>query len=341
MKLSKLLAMSAVVACGLTLASCGETSENVEVTVGIGYSGSFGESYGNMQLDLTAAMVSFEADGTIADVRLDVVQVKVGANEAKDGLVLKNTNLDETGSVKSKLELGKDYNMKGSSAIGVEVDSQIEAFADWTVGKTIEEVKSSLIPGSGHGIAPHADLASTCTITVDDFVSAIESAWDNRSSATFEVSKDAKIGIGMKSGLAYNYGNPTKEISIDVAGTVVQDGKVVASAIDAIVYPVAINEDGTMATDETSKYIKEGKVVSKKTLGDAYNMRPASPIAKEWFEQAAVIEAAAIGKTAAEIELLVKGEGELAEATMTLDSYTGMLAKSARYAELALIGPQA
>ena len=96
-----------------------------------------------------------------------------------------------------------------------------------------------------------------------------------------------------------------------------------------------------MPTYNASKYIKEGKVVSKKALGDAYNMRPASPIGKEWFEQAAVIEAAAIGKTATEIEALVKGEGELAQATMTLDSYTGMLAKSARYAELALIGPQA
>ena len=337
MKLNKLLAMSAVVACGLTLASCG----GKEVTVGIGYSGSFGESYGNMQLDLTAAMVSFEADGTIADVRLDVVQVKVGANEEKTGLVLKNTNLDEAGSVKSKLELGKDYNMKGSSAIGVEVDSQIEAFADWTVGKTIEEVKASLIPGSGHGVAPHADLASTCTITVDDFVSAIESAWDNRSSASYKVSKNAKIGIGMQSGLAFNYGNPTKEISIDVAGTVVDGGKVVAASIDAIVYPVAIAEDGTMSTDTASKYIKDGLVVSKKALGDAYAMRPASPVGKEWFEQAAIIEAAAIGKTATEIEGLVANEGDLVGATMTLTSYTAMLAKSARYAEMALIGPQA
>ena len=337
MKLNKLLAMSAVVACGLTLASCGGSKE---VTVGIGYSGSFSESYGNMQLDLSAAMVSFEADGTIVDARIDVVQVKVGANEAKDGLELKNTNVVD-GSVTTKLELGKDYNMKGSSAIGVEVDSQIEAFADWVVGKKYNEIASSLIPGSGHGIAPHADLASTCTITVDAFVAAIESAWANRSSSAYTVSKDAKIGIAMKSGLAYNYGNPTKEISIDVAGTVVEGGKVVASAIDAIVYPVAIAEDGTMSTDTSSKYIENGLVVSKKALGDKYAMKPASPVGKEWYEQAAIIEAAAIGKTSAEIAALVKNEGDLVGATMTLDSYTAMLAKSATYAEKELIGPQA
>lgn len=338
MKLNKVLAMSAVIACGLTLASCG----GKEVHVGIGYTGDFAESYGAMQLDLTTAMVSFEADGTIVDARLDVVQIKVGANEAKDGLALLTADdkKDETGSVKSKLELGKDYAMKGSSAIGKEVDSQIEAFADWTVGKTIEEIKSSIIPGSGHGTAPHADLTSSCTITVDDFVSAIESAWANKSASTYKVGKEIKTGLAMKSGLAFNYGKPTKEISVDVAGTVVEDGKVVAAAVDAIVYPVAIAEDGTLSTDTSSKYIKNGKVVSKKTLGDEYAMRPASPVGKEWFEQAAIIEAAAIGKTATEIATLVKNEGDLVGATMTLDSYVAMLVKAAQYAEKDVIGPQ-
>ena len=74
--------------------------------------------------------------------------------------------------------------------------------------------------------------------------------------------------------------------------------EVVASAIDAIVYPVAIAEDGTMSTDTTSKYIENGLVVSKKTLGDKYAMRPASPVGKEWFEQAAAFDATLIGKNA-------------------------------------------
>ena len=97
-----------------------------------------------------------------------------------------------------------------------------------------------------------------------------------------------------------------------------------------------------MSTDTASKYIgSDGLVISKKTLGDAYNMKPASPVGKEWWEQAAIIEAAAIGKTSAEIAALVKNEGDLVGATMTLDSYTAMLAKSATYAEKELIGPQA
>ena len=70
-------------------------------------------------------------------------------------------------------------------------------------------------------------------------------------------------------------------------------------------------------------------------------MKPASPVGKEWWEQAAIIEAAAIGKTSTEIAALVKNEGDLVGATMTVDSYTAMLAKSATYAEKDVIGPQA
>ena len=337
MKLNKLLAMSAVVACGLTLASCGGTKE---VTVGIGYNGSFGESYGNMQLDLTAAMVSFEADGTIVDARLDVVQVKVGLNEEGTGLSLKNTNANEYGKVPTKLELGKNYNMQASSAIGKEVDAQIEAFADWCVGKKYNEIAGQLIPGSGHGIAVHEELASSVTITVDAFVAAIESAWENRSASTYKVSKDSKAGLSMEAGLAYNYGNPTWEISVDVAGVMAKDGVVEAAAIDAIVYPTTVVE-GALTSDTTSKYFQNGELTSKKTLGDKYAMAPASPIGAEWDAQALTIETAAVGKTGEQITALKAGEGELATATMTLTSYLAALAEAATYAGLEHIGPQA
>ena len=66
-------------------------------------------------------------------------------------------------------------------------------------------------------------------------------------------------------------------------------------------------------------------------------MRPASPIQAEWNEQAAVIEAAATGKTAETVKTLVAGEGELAGATMTVTSYLKAIAKAATYAEKTVI----
>lgn len=332
MKKTKLLLLAALLVSG-SLVSCGGKAE--KMTVGVGYSGSFNATKG--QLDLTAAFVAFNSKGVIVDSRLDVVQVKVAANEAKDGLTLTNKNVDANHSVTSKLELGPAYGMLDSSAIHKEVDEQIEAFADWTVGKTVEEVKSKVIPGSGHGTPVAEDLTTSVTISVDAFVSAVECAYANKSTVEYDVVKDAKAGIGMISGLAYNYGKPTKELDVVVGGAMVKDGKVVAATFDQVVFPVAIAEDGTLSGDTTAKYFKDGNLKSKKVLGDGYAMKPASPISKEWFEQAAVIDAACAGKTATEITALEKGKGELSGATMTVSSYLSAIAKAVNYAPLANI----
>ena len=333
MKKTKLLLLAALLVSG-SLVSCGGKAE--KMTVGVGYSGSFNATKG--QLDLTAAFVAFNSKGVIVDSRLDVVQVKVAANEAKDGLTLTNTNVDANHSVTSKLELGPAYGMLNDSKIGKEVDEQIEAFADWTVGKTVAEVKSKVIPGSGHGTPVAEDLTTSVTISVDAFVSAVECAYANKSTVEYDVVKDAKAGIGMISGLAYNYGKPTKELDVVIGGAMVKDGKVVAATFDQVVFPVAIAaEDGALSGDTTAKYFKDGVLKSKKVLGDAYAMKPASKIEKEWFEQAAVIDAACAGKTATEITALVKGEGELTGATMTVSSYLSAIAKAVNYAPLANI----
>lgn len=41
-------------------------------------------------------------------------------------------------------------------------------------------------------------------------------------------------------------------------------------------------------------YTKDDVLTTKKTLGDAYNMKPASEVGKEWFEQVNLIEAKVI-----------------------------------------------
>ncbi len=42
-------------------------------------------------------------------------------------------------------------------------------------------------------------------------------------------------------------------------------------------------------------------VQSKKELKEGYNMKPASAIGKEWYEQIAALEAYAVGKTPADV----------------------------------------
>ena len=333
----KALSLLAVLALG-TLAGCGTKDSSTssvapakKYSVGLGYTETF-DAKG--QLDVTTAFAAFDEAGKVYDVRFDVVQVKFTANEAKDGLTLTNTNVDADYSVTTKLELGSAYGMVQYGNAVAEVNAQIESFADWCVGKTVEEVIAGT-PGAGHGTAVNEELTGKVTITVDAFEAALSKAYATKSEATYEL--EGTAGVAMVSGLAYNYCKPTKEIDVTVGGAFAKGGKVEVALFDSIIYPVAIAEDGTLSTDTSSKYIEEGKVVSKKDLGDKYAMKPASPIGAEWDEQAAVIEAAAAGKTADEIKALVAGEGELAGATMTVTTYLKAIAKAAVYAEKAVI----
>ena len=314
---------------------------SLQVRVGLGYYGEFYKATTNYSLDFTTAMVVFDNDGVIVDVRLDMVQFKVNANEERNGLVLVNTNLDDKGYVKTKLEMGTNYGMKPISQIGIEYDKQIEAFADWTIGKTPAMIQQLIDPSSGHGVAAHPDLQSSCTVTCHNYVSAISSAYNNLTSESYEVGKNISTGVAMSAELVNNYGQPSFQIGFDLAGVVVEDGVVKASAIDCVIWETKILEDGNIELNTSCKYFdSEGNIVSKKALGDKYGMSMASPIGTEWYEQAEIIEAAAIGKTGEEIEKLVADEGDLVGATMTLNVYVQTLAKAARYSEMELIGPQ-
>ena len=80
--------------------------------------------------------------------------------------------------------------------------------------------------------------------------------------------------------------------------------------VDSIVAAVVVDEQGKIVScyldtaQNQMGFIAEGKVVmteelqTKRELGDQYGMRAASGIGKEWYEQAANMEAYLIGKTA-------------------------------------------
>lgn len=342
-KTNKLFLAAALLVSG-SLVSCGGGNG---MRVGVGYSATYENKAATdwapacSQVDLTAAFAAFDGAGKIIDARFDVVQLKFTANSDNTGLALINTNVDASYSVTSKLELGDAYNMKGSSAIGKEVDEQIEAFADWTVGKTVKEIKNLVAEEHGYGVAPHADLTTSCTIVVHEFVNALECAFQNKSKAKYDIVEgtEYKAGIGLQSGLAYvSGGGATKELDVVIGGTLVADNTVVAGTFDEVVFPVAIANDGKLSADESEagKYNVGGVLKSKKVLKDAYAMGPVSPLKKgEWYQQAEALDAAIAGKTADQIRTLVAGEGELTGCTMTISSYVNALAKSVAYANLA------
>ena len=360
--MKKLLALSAVLAFGLT--ACGKdnssssnSSSNAgssaapvtkKVNVGVGYTGSWN---GSNQFDLTTAMVAFDANGKIEGARIDVIQVKVAANEAKNGVTIASTKgdkgLNEDGTIKTKLELGTDYGMVQFGGSIAEVDAQIEAFTKWTVGKTISELNDSTqLKDHGGEMCEYLKdgiLTSSCTIVVEDFIDAIESAYALKSTTTYDVAPEFTTGVAVNANLY----NPTT-LDFDLGGALVVDNKVVAASVDCVAVEFAVDAEGVVSLKSGSQYqdATTGAFKSKKTLGDAYGMKKGNgqgygTADLEWWEQAAVIESACVGKTSAEISAMVKGEGDLATATMNLSTYTGSVAKAATYAPLTQIGPKA
>ena len=90
-------------------------------------------------------------------------------------------------------------------------------------------------------------------------------------------------GLSGESATAEANGVATTDISL-VAVTVNDNGVIESCAIDAVQGKVAFDQTGTLAGES-------GEILSKNELGDDYGMRVASPIGKEWNEQAAHIAA--------------------------------------------------
>ena len=109
-----------------------------------------------------------------------------------------------------------------------------------------------------------------------------------------------KTGLAVSAGLSGESatteanGVATTDISL-VAVTVNDNGVIESCAIDAVQGKVAFDQTGTLAGES-------GEILSKNELGDDYGMRVASPIGKEWNEQAAHIAAYAVGKTVEELK---------------------------------------
>ena len=104
-----------------------------------------------------------------------------------------------------------------------------------------------------------------------------------------------------------------------VAAAINADGKIVAMSSDCVEVSFSFDEIGA-STFNTSK-----AVLSKKEQGSNYGMT--NPLyggtsSKEWFEQAAVFDAACIGKTVSEISSLIgddgKGNSDLQSAGCTI-----------------------
>ena len=256
------------------------------------------------QADVTIASVGFDADGKVASVYIDVAQTKVAFDE---NMVVTS---DKTAEVKSKKDLGADYGMVKASGIGKEWFEQIAALEDWMVGKTVEEIKGMKM---AEGKTTEEDLVSSVTISVGDYIAAVEQAWNE----AIEVTGGETVGLGIKTSIA-----KSKDAGTDANGNAVTataqvdtiisaaafdaEGKVAGAIIDTAQVKIPFDAEGKVTAD------KAGEFKTKNELKEEYGMIKASGIGKEWYEQARALADWMAGKSIDEIKGMELTEGKTA-----------------------------
>lgn len=257
------------------------------------------EKDGTAQVDSTAVAVLVDDKGVIKDIVIDVVQTKFNFNTAGEI----TTELGKT--FDSKKELGDNYNMRGASPIGKEWYEQAEALEKYVTGKTLAEVKGIALDG---GYPTDADLTSSVTMNIGSMITAIEKAVNN--------AKDlgAKAGDKLGLGITSTSGSKTKNAAADADGCVQayshygavtfdKNGIVTSSIIDASQTNVTFTAEGKITSD------LKGEFKTKLELGNDYNMKPASGIGKEWFEQSEGFSNYIKGKTVSEVANIALTDG--------------------------------
>ena len=258
------------------------------------------ENNGSLKVSTTAVAVLLDAEGKIADIALDVLDAKAEWTSA--GVAAAATEM------KTKYELGTDY---GMSAYGAkEWDVQADAFVATAKGKTVAEVKALM----GADTKGTGELATAgCTISVSDFISALDKAVAN-AVASKATSAD-KLSIAFATTVKNTDAAEEADGKVDVTATIVAavtdaEGKVVVAKTDAAQSKVTFDAAGASTTDTTAE------LKTKAELGTDYGMSAYG--AKEWDVQAAAFDSSLVGKTAADFAALADST-DLATAGCTID----------------------
>ena len=273
--------------------------------------------------DVTLVAVTVDDNGVIQDCIIDSIGTKVTFDAT--GAITSDLNAD----ILSKNELGYDYGMKQYAGSKYEWFEQAEALANYAVGKTVDELKNGAIDETGKAPAG-SDLASTATIYLGGYVSAIETAVNNAKHLGAQSGDELRLAAIPKidssaSATAEKAG--TAQLDVDVTAVTVKDEKITSCYIDSLQAKVSFDAAGTITTDLTAP------VKTKNELGYDYNMKTYGGAKYEWFEQAASFAKYVTGKTASEVAGIAVSEGKPSDTdlsssvTISIGGFQALIAK--------------
>jgi len=234
---------------------------------------------------------------TLIDADSKIVKIWIDA-------VVQAQTLDEKGTITSdvkapgatKRELGDAYGMKKASAIGKEWWEQADALEAYLVGKTVADIDAAAKDADGKFV----DLKTSSTFGPTSYIEALKKAVAAAEKA--KPTAATKLGFGTVISAAKSANATAEKAGVvesytSLAVVAVDDsGKVLDTWIDAVVHDFAFDTKGVITSD------LKALGATKRELGDAYGMKKASAIGKEWWEQADALEAYLEGKTVAEID---------------------------------------
>ncbi len=286
---------------------------------------------GLAQINVTFTGVMLDADGKIVKCAIDVSQAKITFDATG------KITSDLTAPVKTKNQLGDDYGMRARSGIGKEWYEQANAFAEYCVGKTAEEVAGISIDAEEH--PTDADLLAGATISVGDLIKGVVSACEN--AQDLGAQETDVLGVATDIDLAGRSKDATDEAdgtgysyAYYSAVTLNADGKITSSVLNAAQFQVTFNKEGKITTDLSAPQL------DKQQLKDDYGMKAKSGIGKEWYEQANAFAEYVKGKTVEEVATIAvdeeghpTGEDVLAGTTVSIDSFLQVIADAAATAK--------
>lgn len=284
-----------------------------------------GDTDGQGSAAMTAAAVSVDANGKIVSCTIDAADYTVAYTA--DGKAIAGD------SFQTKYEQGDNYNMKAYGGSALEWYEQVDALEAVICGKTLNEVKALVAEGDK---GTDEVINAGCTITISDFIYAVEKAYNN--AAVSGAASDDVLRIGVQTNQTCSDATEEKDgqNQIDTtffAAAVDANGKITAASSDSVQITFTFDANGTSTYDLTKA------VSTKKELGTNYGMSQygadmnGDGVVKEWNEQAAAFDSACIGKTAAEVASVMGdnnyGNADLQTAgcTIAVDSFVKAASK--------------
>lgn len=260
-----------------------------------------GEEDAAFEANTTYATVVMQ-DDKFVNVFIDTAQnsITVDAEDTLTGFTGKGT----------KREQGDDYNMVAWGGAVAEWYAQIDTLQEWIIGKTLDEVLAADISTE--------DIKTSVTIGVDGYIKTLEQAVKNAVTVE-DVTKIATTSVtgANKDGI---------EINTTVAA-------VALNSKDEIAY-VYIDDAQSKAESAKGEITATGSLLSKRELGDDYNMVAYGGATAEWYEQIDSLQAFLTGKTASDISGIKYAEGVADEAdikstvTIATQGHIGVVSKA-------------